>query len=134
MHYELEMSARCALAVAAIDQSSLDSGSWTLAQEVLLEAPAPFAAFIGRKNPDPVDQPASRLLDERFVELAVWRLKERDSYLESRKRLGAAGRGRGADLTKQEEREPAAPKKGAKGKGQKTKGGAAEEHRPPEGQ
>ena len=127
-----EARARCALAVAAYDQSSLDNGSWTLAQEVLLEAPAPFASFIGRKNPDPVDQPASRLLDERFVELAVWRLKERDSYLESRKRLGAAGKGKVLDLTRTEDRENPQPKKQPKGKGTKAKGGGQEDQRPSE--
>ena len=130
-----EARARCALAVAAVDQSSLDNGSWTLAQEVLLEAPPPYASFVGKKNPDPVDQPASRLLDERFVELAVWRLKERDSYLESRKRLGAAGRGRGPDLLKTEDRDTPGPKKNPKGKGAKQKGGdpgQRQEERPAE--
>lgn len=40
-----EARARCAVALAALDQASLDNGAWTMAQEVLLEHPAPFASF-----------------------------------------------------------------------------------------
>ena len=37
--------------------------------------------------PEPSEQAWSRLADERFLEPALWRLKDRDSFLESRKRL-----------------------------------------------
>ena len=87
-----EARARCALALAAIDQSSLDSGNWTLAQELLLEPAAPYNAFLGRRNPDLNEQATTKLIDDRFLELAMWRLKEKDSYLESRRRLGGAQR------------------------------------------
>ena len=79
--------ARCALALAAIDQSSLDAGSWTLAQEFLLELPPPYAAFMNHRAPDPSEQIATRLADDRLIEILLWRLKDRDSFLESRKRL-----------------------------------------------
>ena len=85
-----EARARCCLTLAAIDQSSIDSGSWTLAQEVLLEQAAPYGSFIGRRSPELSEHPSSRLLDERLLEVVVWRIKERDHYIESRKRLGAA--------------------------------------------
>ena len=92
-----EARARCALALAAIDQSSLDNGSWMLSQEMLLEDAAPFSSFLGRRAPDPSEQAATKLADERFLEVMVWRLKDRDNYIESRRRLGQALRGRGGD-------------------------------------
>ncbi len=85
-----EARARCCLTLAAIDQSSIDNGSWTLAQEVLLEQAAPYGSFVGRRSPELSEHPSSRLLDERLLEVVVWRIKERDQYIESRKRLGAA--------------------------------------------
>ena len=90
-----EARARCALAVAAIDQSSLDSGSWMLSQEFLLEEAAPFSSFVGRKAPELSEQATTKLIDERFLEVMVWRLKDRDTYIESRRRLGQAQRNRG---------------------------------------
>ena len=92
-----EARARCALALAAIDQSSLDNGSWMLSQEFLLEDAAPFSSFLGRRSPDPSEQAATKLVDERFLEVMVWRLKDRDNYIESRRRLGQALKSRGGD-------------------------------------
>ena len=40
-----EARARCALMMAAADQTSLDGGNWLLSQEILLEEPPPFASF-----------------------------------------------------------------------------------------
>ena len=82
-----EAKARCYLALVAIDQSSIDSGSWSLAQEILLEVPAPFNSFAGRRAVDLNEQVASRFLDDRMLDLFLWRLKDKDSYLESRRRL-----------------------------------------------
>ena len=79
--------ARAALALAAIDQSALDAGGWGLAQEFLLELPPPYGSFTNRRMPDPSEQVATRLADDRFVDTMMWKLKDRDSYLESRKRL-----------------------------------------------
>lgn len=63
-----EARARCALAVAACDQSSIDQGSWLLSQEVLLEQPAPLQSFQGRRSPEPWEQSGSKLLDSLHVE------------------------------------------------------------------
>lgn len=115
-----EARARCCVTLAAIDQSSIDSGSWTLSQEILLEQAAPYGSFSGRRSPDLSEHPASRLLDERLLELVVWRIKDRDQYIESRKRLGVAERtklpGGGGDPPKPP---IPTPKVKAKGKGQK---------------
>ena len=82
-----EARARAALALLAYDQAALDGGSWQLAQELVLELPPPYSSFQGKRAPEPSEQAWSRLADERFLELALWRLKDRDSFLESRKRL-----------------------------------------------
>ena len=40
--------------------------------------------------PEQHEQIATRLADDRLMELLMWRLKDRDSFLESKKRLTAA--------------------------------------------
>ena len=86
--------ARCCLALAAIDQSAVDGGSWTLAQEYLLELPPPYGSFAQRRPIDPSEQQATRLIDDRFLEIMMWRLRDRDNFHESKKRLNAASRSR----------------------------------------
>ena len=84
--------ARCCLALAAIDQAAMDAGSWTLAQEFLLELPPPYSSFAQRRSLDPAEQQSTRLVDDRFLEVMMWRLKDRDSFHESKKRLSHAGK------------------------------------------
>ena len=84
-----EARARSALAILAYDQAALDNGNWQLAQELCLELAPPFSSFQGRKPPEVGEQAWSRLADERFLELALWRLKDKDAFVESRKRLSA---------------------------------------------
>ena len=84
-----EARARSALAILAYDQAALDNGNWPLAQELCLELAPPFSSFQGRKPPEVGEQAWSRLADERFLELALWRLKDKDAFVESRKRLSA---------------------------------------------
>ena len=86
--------ARCCLALAAIDHSAVDAGSWTLAQEYLLELPPPYGSFAQRRPIDPSEQQATRLVDDRFLEIMMWRLRDRDNFHESKKRLNAASRSR----------------------------------------
>ena len=116
--------ARCALALAAIDQSSLDSGNWALAQEMLLELPPPYAAFVNRRMPEPSEQISTRLADDRLTEILLWRLKDRDSFLESKKRLGQASRPKAPSPPGNPSAKPS-PKIKAKAK---AKSGSAEEH------
>eukprot|EP00438_Fugacium_kawagutii_P028867 Skav225489 [mRNA] locus=scaffold1360:5423:9203:- [translate_table: standard] len=84
-----EARARTALAILAYDQASLDNGNWQLAQELCLELAPPFSSFQNRKAPDSNGQSWSRLADERILDLALWRLKDKDSFNESRKRLSS---------------------------------------------
>lgn len=88
---------RCCLALAAIDQAATDAGSWTLAQEFLLELPPPYSAFGQRKSLDPAEQQSTRLVDDRFLEVMMWRLKDRDSFHEGKKRLNQPNRLRGSN-------------------------------------
>eukprot|EP00435_Cladocopium_sp_Y103_P064265 s216_g26.t1 len=120
-----EARARAALGVIAADQTSIDAGNWLLSQEILLEEPPPLSSFQQRRPVDHWDQPSSRLLDERWQEVLMWRVKSRDSYLESRKRLTgssarpvkeAVGKGEGSKDTRD------------KGKGKK---GKDKEKKPP---
>ena len=79
--------ARTLLAIAAMDQVALDSGNWQLGQEILLEAPAPFASFVNRRLPDPSEQTSSHLLDDRWASVLMWRIRDRDAFQEARRRL-----------------------------------------------
>lgn len=47
------------------DQSSLDSGNWSLSQELLLEPAPPYHAFQGRRNPDLHEQATTKIIDDR---------------------------------------------------------------------
>lgn len=82
--------ARTALALAAVDQSALDSGSWALAQGMTLENPP--------RHPLPTrgaqTQPSSHRHD--------WWLRDKDNYLESRKRLMLNNRQRLGNADKEE--------------------------------
>ena len=84
---EQEARCRALLGLIGLDQASLDGGSWALSQEVLLEAPPPFSSFIGRKLPEPWEQATSKLLDDRWAEVLMWRLRDRDQFVEARRRL-----------------------------------------------
>ena len=49
-----------------------------------------MSSFVGRRLPEPWEQPVTRLIDDRWAEILMWRLKDRDSFVEARKRLQAA--------------------------------------------
>ena len=75
------------MALASWGQCSLDSGSWVMSQEVTLEPAPPFASFTNKKLPESYEQSASPFLDERWLAVFQWKLKEQDSYLETKRRL-----------------------------------------------
>lgn len=83
-----EARARAALLVAASDQAAVDNGSWLISQVAMLEAPAPFHAFVNHQPPSHQDLQHSVLLDARWMELFISHIREMDSYQESKKKLG----------------------------------------------
>ena len=72
----------------ASDQASVDSGSWLLASEYLLEPAAPLQSFAKHRPPDISEAQHTRILDPRWILVAVSRVKERESFIEVRKKLG----------------------------------------------
>ena len=96
-----EARARTCLAIAALDQQCIDAGAWTYAQEVLLEAPPPLGSFQNRRVlHDPLESHHTKLLSSRWSDVLLHRVKEMETFLEAKRKLG---RGRG--------NEPSAPSK-----------------------
>ena len=96
---------------------SLDTGSWLIAQEVMLEPPPPLSSFTARRvqQLDPLESFHSKLLDPRMADLLLHRVKEVEGYMEAKKKLGKA---RVSDPPRGGEEVPtgAADAKGRKGK------------------
>ena len=78
-----EARARCAVLVAAADQSAVDGGR----QTALLEAPCPFSSFHAHRPPGPGELHHSVLLDNRWIETYLAHIKEIDTFQEAKKRL-----------------------------------------------
>ena len=115
---EDEALARALVGLAAIEQLSLDRGSWTIAEPMLLEEPAPMASFAGRQLPTGSELPFTRLFDSRAVDALVGQVKDIDDYLERRKKLGKRGSSSGNTAEEEaDEGEKPKPQNGGKGKG-----------------
>lgn len=82
-----EARARAGLALAHLDQQSYDRGNFLMAAEVSLESPPPYSSFQAHQLPDPWDLPHSHLLEPRWVELFMHKLKEVSDYHEKRLKL-----------------------------------------------
>jgi hypothetical protein len=95
-----EARARAALGVAMLDQQSCDRGAWLLAAEASLEAPPPYSSFNSHTAPEASELQHSRLLDPRWVELFLAKLKDLADYQEKRSKL----------ITKQKSPEQPGPK------------------------
>ncbi|CAE7616851.1 unnamed protein product, partial [Symbiodinium sp. KB8] len=86
-----ECYARLLLLIAQGDQMSIDRGSWLLAAEASLEDAPPFAAFNNHTLPSPTEPPFTKLLDVRWIELFLSRLRDIETYQEQRRKLGSVG-------------------------------------------
>ncbi|CAE8619937.1 unnamed protein product [Polarella glacialis] len=105
-----EARARTALLLAAGEQFSMDGGSWLLAAEILLEQPPPFSSFACHQLPEPTELQHSRLVDPRWIDAIMAKLKEAEDFQERRKRLqrlptggGQKGEGREKELEKEKQ-------------------------------
>ncbi|CAE8592212.1 unnamed protein product, partial [Polarella glacialis] len=101
-----EARARIALLLAAGEQFSMDGGSWLLAAEILMEQPPPFSSFARRQLPEPSELQHSSLIDPRWIEAIMAKLKEAEDFQERRKRLqrlptGGKPKGEGEPLAAQ---------------------------------
>ena len=110
-----EARARAAIATACFDQQACNRGGWLLSSELTLEPPPPYASFAQHSAPDVWEVQHSRLIDDRWMELFLSRLKDMAEYQEKKSKL-TAGRGRREENSQQPKAEP--PKK-TKGKGGK---------------
>ncbi|CAE7865877.1 unnamed protein product, partial [Symbiodinium sp. KB8] len=78
--------ARLNIALLQADQCSIDRGSLLLAQELSLELGPPMSSF--RKRDNAAGDPAySRLLDPRWAEIALSRLREEAEFTDRRQKL-----------------------------------------------
>ena len=102
---------------------AVDRGQWILGAETLLEQAPPFASFSRHVPPEFGETPHSRLLDSRWVESMMHRVKELDDYAERRTKLGRRNldAGKGNDKDKETEKDRKKPGGGGKGK----KGGSS---------
>lgn len=88
-----EAQARLGLLLAAMDQVACDRGSWLLGTEVLLEPSGPPYSSFGRHVPPEFgENPHSRLLDSRWVDAMMFRVKELDDFAERKAKLGKRGK------------------------------------------
>ena len=114
-----EAKARAALGVAAFDQLAVDKGSWLVASEVVLEDPPPFSSFATHRPLESWEAPHSRLIDERWLELFLAKLKDYHDYQEKKQKLvGPSKRAEDASgsADKDKDKDSKKKKKGA-GKG-----------------
>lgn len=93
-----EARARVALSVVMLDQQACDAGAWVLASEVPLEPPPPMASFGLHHPPTLGELPHTRLLDPRWIDLMVAKVKDLSEYVEKKQRLTASfGKGKTDD-------------------------------------
>ncbi|CAE7806062.1 fpr1A [Symbiodinium sp. CCMP2592] len=121
-----EARARTCLAIAAVDQQCIDAGGWVYAQEILFESPPPLGSFQGRKVLlDPLESYHTRLLSSRWSDVLLHRVKEMETFLEAKRKLGR-GRGSEASVPKGGEEEVLPP--GGRGGRRVPKNGALSAH------
>eukprot|EP00438_Fugacium_kawagutii_P029178 Skav210074 [mRNA] locus=scaffold7699:11741:13919:+ [translate_table: standard] len=111
-----ESQARLALLLASLDQVACDRGQWLIAAELSLEPAPPFSSFARHVPPDFQEQPHTRLLDSRWVDAVMYRVKELDEYAERKAKLGKARKGGGGNQEDGDVTDPKPKKKPGKGK------------------
>eukprot|EP00439_Symbiodinium_sp_Y106_P020628 s9058_g2.t1 len=102
--------ARLNIALLQADQMSVDRGSWVLAQELSLELPPPLAAFKRHDAPWSSNDPVySRLLDPRWAEIALGRLRDEADFLDKRQKLSQRRQLPNKDLSDSQAETPEKP-------------------------
>lgn len=119
-----EARARTALGLAMIDQQSIDAGSWLVAGEISLEPAPPQHAFQNHAPPGPWEAQHTRLIDDRFYDLIIAKLRDLADFQEKRSKLQASRPSRPPDPVRPDPKAKPDPKRAAKGG---KKGGARDE-------
>ena len=125
-----EARARAGLSLAMLDQQGCDAGGWLIASELALEPAPPYSSFTNHVPPSSWETPHTKLIDSRFFDLVVSKLKDLADFQDKKHRLGGGG---GARKTEEDQPKPAPKVKGdpKKGGGKGKKGGDAREAEPP---
>ena len=89
-----EARARCALMMCAADQAAIDGGNWLMSTVALLEPVPPYQQFANHLAPGPAEPQYSMLYDPRWAEIFLTHLKEVDSFVDTKKKLGGRGAGK----------------------------------------
>ena len=111
--------ARLALGVAAYDQQAYDKGSWLLAGEMSLENPPPYGSFNAHQAPEPWEAPHTRLIDGRWFDLLISKLRNLADYQEKKAKLTPSKHKADEGQPKTEQPKKAQPKQAGKGTGKK---------------
>ena len=83
-----EAKARLGLLIASLDQVAYDRGQWIIAAEVALESTSPpFASFAKHTLPDMNESQFSQLLDARWIDAFISRVRDQEDYLDKREKL-----------------------------------------------
>jgi hypothetical protein len=85
------------LALAQIDQQSCDRGNWLLAAELSLEPAPPAHSFQSHVPPESWETPHTKLIDPRWFELMLSKLKDFADYQEKKLKLSSPGGGKGKE-------------------------------------
>ena len=86
-HKHAEARARLGLMLAAGDQLSIDRGNWLIAAEMMLEDGPPLATFSQHTLPQEHEAPFTNLVDGRWVDLFVAKLKDFEELAEKKRKL-----------------------------------------------
>lgn len=125
-----EARARAALGVASFDQLGIDKGSWLVAGELALEDAPPFSSFAAHRPLEHWESPHTKLVDERWLELILAKLRDIHDFQDKKQKL-ASGSRRSEDSAPAADGEKESKKKkknGAKGSGK----GSGEEKTTPQ--
>ena len=128
-----EARARAALGVCMLDQQSCDAGSWLLAGELSLESPPPMSSFQNHQAPAPWELPHSRLVDPRWFDLVMSKVKDLADFHEKRAKL-SGGLARSSKQTDEQQPAPKAkakPKAKGNGKGKTLPAEESKENKEP---
>jgi hypothetical protein len=122
-----EARARCALAVASLDQLGVDKGSWLVASEVCLEDAPPFSSFAAHQPLENWESPHSKLIDERWLELFLAKLRDIHDFQDKKMKLASGSKkqedpqvDKDKDVEKDKKRKKGGSKGGGKGEEAKT--------------